>query len=325
MLILWSGFILLVLLLLAFDLGVLNRKTHEIGVKEALAWTAFWISLALVFNVAVYFMYEHDFMGLGASGGGHMPGRQAALQFLTGYVIEKSLSLDNIFIIALIFDYFRVPLKYQHRTLFWGILGALILRGVMIGAGAALISRLDWMIYVFGGLLFLTALKLLFSKDEKVDPEKNPLVRVARRFFPVTDHFHEQKFFVKQKGGRLAITPLFLVLLVIESSDVVFAVDSIPAIFAVTLDPFIVFTSNVFAILGLRSLYFALAAIMGMFHYLKYSLVFILAFVGVKMVLAHHFHIPTALSLAVIAVSLTAGIVASSLKSRAEARAAEKK
>jgi tellurite resistance protein TerC len=310
MTLLWIGFFALILSLLALDLGVLNRKAHEIKAQEALRWTAFWIALSLLFNVAIYFMYEYNFLGVGEHPGAAASGREAALKFFTGYVIEKSLSLDNIFVIALIFNYFKVPLKYQHRTLFWGVVGALVLRGAMIMAGSALIMRLEWMIYVFGILLLLTAVKLLFQKHDDFDPSRNPLVKIARKVYPVTPDFEGQRFF-SRINGRRAITPLFLVLIVVESSDVLFAVDSIPAIFAVTLDPFIVFTSNVFAILGLRALYFALAAIMGLFAYLKFSLVFILAFVGVKMLLSHHHPIPVSVSLAVIAGALATGIAAS--------------
>lgn len=306
----WFGFIILIAALLALDLGVLNRKAHVIGVREALMWTAFWVALAMVFNVGIYFMYENHWIGLGRDIGHDISGKQAALQFFTGYLIEKSLSLDNIFVIALIFAYFKVPLEFQHRTLFWGILGALVLRGAMIGAGSTLIQRLEWMIYVFGGLLILTAVKMLVDRHDNLEPDKNPLVRFFRKFYPVTPEFEGSRFFTKMDGKK-AVTPLFLVLLVVESSDVLFAVDSIPAIFAVTLDPFLIFTSNVFAILGLRSLYFALAAVMGKFRYLKMSLVFLMAFVGVKMLLSKHYHIPTSVSLAIIAGILSVGIIAS--------------
>lgn len=321
MLLLWTGFILIILALLALDLGVLNRKPHEISVREALLWTVFWIALSLIFGIAVYYMYESNWMGIEFATGTGIPGRQAALQYITGYLIEKSLSLDNIFVIALIFSYFQVPLKYQHRTLFWGILGALVLRGVMIAAGVALIRRFDWIIYVFGGLLLFTAVKMLVSKQDNVEPDKSPLVRLARWIYPVTSVYEGQRFFTRIDGRR-AITPLFLVLLTVESSDVLFAVDSIPAIFAITRDPFIVFTSNVFAILGLRSLYFALAAMMGLFKYLKYSLVALMAFVGVKMLLSHHFPIPTGISLAVIAAILAVGITASVISSKKNPEAA---
>jgi tellurite resistance protein TerC len=273
--------------------------------------------LALVFNAAVYYMYEHHWLGIGLEVGHELTGKQAALQFFTGYVIEKSLSLDNIFVIALIFAYFNVPAVYQHRVLFWGILGALIMRGLMIAAGAALIQRFDWIVYVFGAFLLATAVKMLIVRHENLAPDKNPAVRLARFFYPVSAHFERQRFFTRI-GDRRAITPLFLVLLVVESSDVLFAVDSIPAIFAITRDPFLVFTSNVFAILGLRSLYFALAGIMERFRYLRISLVFVLAFVGVKMLLAHHYPIPTWVSLSVICAILLIGIVASLIGSRRE-------
>ncbi len=308
---LWIGFLALVLGLLGLDLGVFNRKSHVIGVREALGWTVFWVVLSLVFNLCVYYMYAHNWLGVGLETGHELTGKQAGLQFLTGYVIEKSLSLDNIFVIALIFSYFKVPGEFQHRTLFWGVLGALVLRGVMIAAGTALIRRLDWMIYVFGGLLLLTAVKLLFEKHESVDPDRNPLVRAARRILPISKSFEGEHFFTRV-DGKFAATPLLLVLLVVESSDVMFAVDSIPAVLAVTQDPFLVFTSNVFAILGLRSLYFALAAIMEKFRYLKFSLVVILGFVGAKMLLSHYYPIPTAVSLCVIASVLLIGMLASS-------------
>jgi len=306
----WIGFVVFVLLMLALDLGVFNRQAHVVKTREALAWTGVWILVALGFNVAVYYMYRHHWLGMGVRIGHDLTGEQAALQFFTGYVIEKSLSLDNIFVIALIFNYFAVPAIYQHRVLFWGVLGALVMRGMMIAAGAALINRFEWTIYIFGGLLLVTAVKMLVVHHDDVHPERNPLVKLARRIYPVTAAYEGQHFF-SHLDGRRAMTPLFLVLLVVESSDVLFAVDSIPAIFAVTRDPFLVFTSNVFAILGLRSLYFALAAVMGRFRYVKSSLVFVLAFVGIKMLLSHHHPIPTAFSLAVIAGILAVGVLAS--------------
>ena len=312
----WVSFVVAVLGMLALDLGVFHRKMHVIGVREALAWTTFWVVLSLVFNAGVYFMYTHHWLGIGLEIGHSTSGREAALAFFTGYVIEKSLSLDNIFVIALIFTYFGVPALYQHRVLFWGILGALVMRGAMIAAGTALIRRFDWIIYVFGAFLILTAVKLLVVQQEAIDPERNPAVRLARRFFPVSKHFEGQKFFTRVDGRR-AMTPLFLVLLVVESMDVMFAVDSIPAIFAVTSDPFLVFTSNVFAILGLRSLYFALAGMLDKFRYLKPSLVFVLAFVGVKMLLSHHHPVPTWFSLCVIAAILLVGVLASIFNPRA--------
>ncbi|KAA3620045.1 MAG: TerC family protein [Calditrichaeota bacterium] len=307
---LWIGFLLFVLIMLALDLGVFHRKLHVINIKEAFLWSAFWITLALLFNVFLYFAYENHWLGIGSEIGHELGGKKAALQFFTGYVIEKSLSLDNIFVIALIFAYFKVPALYQHRVLFWGILGALILRGVMIAAGAALIQKFSWMVYVFGAFLILTAVKMLIARHDNLEPDKNPLVKLVRRFYPVSSEFDGQHFFTTRNGERAA-TPLFIALVVVESSDVLFAVDSIPAIFAVTLDPFIVFTSNVFAILGLRSLYFALAAMMEKFRYLKMSLVFILAYVGVKMLIIHYFPIPTWVSLAVIGGILLVGVLAS--------------
>ena len=314
---LWTGFILLILGLLALDLGVFHRRVHAIGMGEALSWSAFWIILALVFNVAVFFIYEHNWMGVGYTGIVDLDGRTAALQFFTGFLVEKSLSLDNIFVIALIFTYFRVPLAYQHRILFWGILGALILRGVMIGAGAVLIQRFDWMAYVFGGAMLFTAVRMLVARHDNLEPEKSPVVRLARRFHPVTQELHGSRFFITLDGRRM-MTPLFLVLLLVEATDVLFAIDSIPAIFAITTDPFLVFTSNVFAVLGMRSLYFALAPLMDRFRFLKTSLVFVLAFVGVKMILSHHWPVPTPISLAVIVGILGVGAVASFAPARLE-------
>jgi tellurite resistance protein TerC len=308
----WAGFLAFVLGLLALDLGVFHRESRAIRTGEALAWAGFYVTLALAFNVLVFFLYERSWLGVGVTVGQPLDGRTAALQFLTGYLLEQSLSLDNVFIIALIFSYFRVPLAYQHRVLFWGILGALVMRGAMIGLGAALITRFDWIIYVFGGILILTAVRMLLAGNEEPDPEKSPVIRLARRIYPVTPELHGERFFV-QLNGRRAATPLFLVLLMVESSDVLFAVDSIPAIFAVTQDPFLVFTSNIFAILGLRNLYFAIAPLLNRFKYLKQSLVFILAFVGVKMILAHTQPIPTITSLSVIIGILGVGILASAL------------
>lgn len=308
--VLWSGFIILILLLLFLDLGVFNKREHVIKTKEALLWTAFWVFLALVFNIFIYYAYENHIFGIGLEVGHSMGGKEAALKYFTGYVIEKSLSLDNIFVIAIIFSYFAVPQIYQHRVLFWGILGALIMRGIMIAMGVALIERFEWMTYVFGLLLLATAVKMIFSRHEAIHPDKNPLVKLVRRFYPIAADYHGKNFFILENGKRIA-TPLFLVLLVIESTDVIFAVDSIPAIFAVTTDPFIVFTSNVFAILGLRALYFALAAMMNKFKYLKTSLVFILFYVGIKMMLVHYYPISTSISLGVIILLLSAGVAAS--------------
>lgn len=306
---LWIGFLSMVLAFLALDLGVFHRRVRATGVREALAWTALWVVLALAFTFVVFHLYD----GRGTSGDG-LTGRQAAAQFLTGYVIEKSLSLDNVFVIALIFTYFGVPASLQHRVLFWGILGALAMRGAMIAAGAAMFARFEWMSYVFGLFLLGTAVKLLVARHDNLEPEKNALVRLARRSFPVTGSFEGAHFFVRREG-RIMATPLFLVLLLVESSDLLFAVDSVPAVFAVTRDPFLVFTSNVFAILGLRSLYFALAGVMTRFRYLKSSLVFVLAFVGTKMLLAHHYAIPTLVSLAFILGILAVGVIASAVAS----------
>lgn len=315
MILLWVGFIILIILLLALDLGVLNKKAHVIGIKEAIYWSTLWITLGMLFSFAIYYVYEHHWMDIGLGVNSSIDGHTASLEYITGYLIEKSLSLDNIFVIALIFSYFKVPAIYQHRVLFWGILGAIIMRGIMIGAGAFLISKFYWTNYLFGAFLIFTSIKMLVSDDHKVDPEHNPLVKLARRIYPVTHSYHEQHFMLNIEG-RHFITPLFIALLVVESSDVMFAVDSIPAIFAVTHDPFIVFTSNIFAILGLRSLYFALAAMIEKFVYLKFSLVFILAYVGVKMILAHTYPIPTFASLAIIAVVLMVGIAASIVRNR---------
>jgi len=291
MLFVWIGFILFVLLLLALDLGVFHRKAHVVSVKEALAWSAIWIALALAFSLVVYFGYENHWLGLGnapdAVDGQINHGRQAVLKYLTGYVVEKSLSVDNIFVIAMLFSFFAVPAKYQHRVLFWGILGALVMRGAMIGAGAALIARFHWILYIFGGLLIVTAIKMLTMDTGHSDPGKNIVVRWMRKLFPVTDEFHDEHFIVRNDVGRLALTPLALSLVMVETTDLIFAVDSIPAIFAITADPFLVFTSNVFAILGLRSLYFALAGAIEKFRYLKVSLAAVLALVGVKMLAAN--------------------------------------
>lgn len=313
----WIGFILFVLAFLAIDLGFFHRESKVIRIREALTWTSVCVGMAVTFGVMVYFVYEHHILDMGIQGKLDISGRDAALQYLTGYLIELSLSMDNIFAIALIFDYFQVPRIYQHRVLFWGILGALIMRGIMILAGVALIREFEWVIYIFGLLLIVTALKMLVMNQEETHPDRNILVKLARRIYPVSPTLDGERFFTHLQGKR-AITPLFLVLLVVESTDVMFAIDSIPAIFAVTRDPFIVFTSNVFAILGLRSLYFGLAGMIEMFRYLKYSLVFILAFVGVKMLLSHSYPIPIVFSLCSIGFALVLGIAVSILRGRYE-------
>ena len=299
MLYVWIAFNLFVLGMLALDLGVFHRKAHDVSVKEASLWSVAWIALALTFNVGLYFWR----------------GGEVALQFLTGYLIEKSLSVDNIFVFVLLFTYFAVPPLYQHRVLFWGVLGALVMRGIMIAAGAALIKEFHWIIYLFGAFLIFTGIRMALHRNEELHPERNPVVRLVRRVIPVTSEYHGQRFFVRH-AGKLMATPLFLALVLIEFTDLIFAVDSIPAIFAVTTDPFIVYTSNVFAILGLRSLYFVLRGAVDKFHYLKLSLAAVLTFVGVKMVLSDFYKIPVTLSLAVIGSLLAVGVAASLLRAR---------
>lgn len=292
----WISFLAFVILMLALDLGVFHRKAHEIKLREALIWSAVWISLALIFNYGVYV-----FMG-----------KQKAMEFLTGYVIEKSLSIDNLFVFIMLFAYFKVDVKYQHKVLFWGILGALVMRAIFIFAGVALINKFHWIIYVFGALLIFTGIKMVFQKEEQINPERNPLVRLFKKFFPFTNEDQDGKFFVKKNGKRFA-TPLFVVLLIVEFTDLIFAVDSIPAILAITNDTFIIFTSNVFAILGLRALYFALAGITQYFHYLKYGLAAILVFVGVKMTIVDLYKIPIVTSLLVISGILVISVIVSVL------------
>jgi TerC family integral membrane protein len=314
---LWLGFLLLVFAMLALDLGVFHRDDRAMRTREALLYTSFWITLSLLFGCVIFAIYHFHWFGAGASG--NIGGKDAAILYLTGYVVEESLSLDNIFVIALVLAHFRVPSAYQHRVLFWGVLGALIMRGAMIGAGAALIRSFSWAIYVFGGFLLLTAIRMIRAKEEEVDPTQNILVRAARRVYPMTDKIEGHDFFVR-RDGRWAMTPLFLVLLVVESTDILFAVDSIPAIFGVTDDPFIIFTSNIFAILGLRTLYFALVGLLDKFRYLKQSLVFVLAYVGLKMILSHQIHVPALASLGVICGILGLGVVASMLRRERSAR-----
>lgn len=306
----WAGFVVLILALLALDLGVFHRHEWTPTVPEALAWSGFWISLALAFTGAVYFLYENNWIGAGLAFPVDVGGREASLAYITGFLLEKSLSLDNIFVIALVFSHFRIPLAHQHRVLFWGVIGALAMRGAMIAAGATLLARFSWMTYVLGGLLLLTAARMLIAHHDSMEPERSPVVRLARRLLPVTEELHGARFLVVE-GGKRAMTPLLLVLLIVETTDLLFAVDSIPAVFAITSDPFVVYTSNVFAILGLRSLYFALAPLLSRFRFLKSSLVFVLAFVGVKMLLAHTEPIPVTFSLAVVLGILLVGILAS--------------
>jgi tellurite resistance protein TerC len=350
MFLIWAGFVAFVILMLALDLGVFHRKAHVVGVKEALGWSAVWIALALAFSVFVYHGYEHQWMGLGTAPdavdrsaeypeGKVNDGRTAVVKYLTGYVVEKSLSVDNVFVIAMIFGFLAVPPLYQHRVLFWGILGALAMRGVMIGVGARLIAEFSWILMLFGVFLIFTAVKMLLIK-ESADPNSTWVVRLTRRLFPVTERFHGEHFLVRAgssasheaetpgnvvlpdrvvdgaRPGTWLLTPLALALIIVEATDLVFAVDSIPAIFAITADPFLVFTSNVFAILGLRSLYFALAGAIETFRYLKVSLALVLGLVGVKM-LAHTWlksllgpNFNLYLLLAVLGI-LAAGVVAS--------------
>ncbi|MCX6320378.1 MAG: TerC family protein [Bacteroidia bacterium] len=291
----WIGFHVFVFIMLALDLGVFHKHTHKVPIKEAVIWSAVWITLALLFNLFVFFEF----------------GKTKALEFLTGYVIEYSLSVDNIFVFILIFSYFAVKSQYQHKILFWGILGALIMRGIFIFAGVALINRFHWIVIIFGGFLVFTGIRMLFQKETEVDPEKNAIVRFFKKFLPVSHSLHGDKLFVRQ-NNRLYATPLFLVLLIIESSDLIFAVDSIPAILAISQDRFIVYTSNIFAILGLRSLYFAIVGMMGYFRYLKVGLAFVLTFVGLKMLVAYFsFEIPIVLSLVIIISILLISILAS--------------
>ncbi|MFN0248464.1 MAG: TerC family protein [Kofleriaceae bacterium] len=358
---LYIAFIVVILGLLALDLFVLHRKAHVVSVREALRWSAFWIGLGLAFTVFVYIGYERHWLGLGTSvdttavpfvgADGvtyYNDGQTAAVKYLTGFVVEKSLAVDNIFVIAMIFSFLGVPAMYQHRVLFWGIIGALLMRGIMIGVGAALITKFTWIIYVFGGFLILTGVKMLLIKEQATDFEKNFLVRTVRRLFPVTERYHGEKFFVRAGSpeslapptpgappetdrvvaraarGALLATPLFLALVLVEFTDVIFAVDSIPAIFAITTDAFIVFTSNVFAILGLRSLYFALAGMFDRFKYLKVALSIVLVVIGVKMMthgwlkewLGPHFNFYV---LGLVATIIAAGVISSLVATRASA------
>ncbi|RMD81002.1 MAG: TerC family protein [Chloroflexi bacterium] len=305
----WIGFHAMVFLVLALDLGVFHRRSHRVSVREAGIWTLVWITLSLAFNGLIWLWR----------------GSEDALNFLTGYLVEYSLSVDNIFVFVLLFSYFRVPSQYQHRVLFWGILGALLMRGTMILLGAALVERFEWILYLFGAFLLMTGVRLIFQdEDPDVDPQRNPLVAIARRLLPITPEMRGDRFFVRD-SGRFSATPLFLVLLIVESTDLIFAVDSIPAIFGITHDPYIVYTSNICAILGLRSLYFLLAGVMESFYYLRYGLAIILSFIGVKMLTplvtgwflgGHGLHIPNTVSLAVIALTLITAIAASIIRSR---------
>jgi tellurite resistance protein TerC len=279
----WIGFVVFILAVLLLDLGVFHKKSHTVGFKESIIWSCIWIALAMVFSFIIYLWH----------------GKEDTMLFLTGYVIEKSLSVDNLFVFLLIFGYFKIPNEYQHKVLFYGILGALVMRAFFIWAGIAVIEKFSWVIYIFGAFLVLSGIKMLIPQKEEHDLEKSWVIIWSKKIFPTTPDFHGDKFFIKQ-GGKWLVTPLFITLIFVEFSDVVFAVDSIPAIIGITNDPFLVFSSNVFAILGLRSLYFALKGFADMFHYLKYGLALILMFIGVKMLIAHWYHMPIAVTMTVI-------------------------
>ncbi|MFN7963960.1 MAG: TerC family protein [Thermoanaerobaculia bacterium] len=298
----WAGFLAFILAMLAIDLGVFHRRAHVVSVREAAVWSAVWVALALIFNGLVYLWR----------------GPEAGLEFATGYLIEKSLSVDNLFVFVLLFTAFKVPEKLQHRVLFWGILGALVMRGALIGVGSLLIERFHWVLYVFGAFLVVTGIKMLVLRQREMDPEKNPLLRLLGRVLPIAKDYQGEAFWIRREG-KLLFTPLFLVLVLVEATDLVFAVDSIPAIFAITEDPFLVFTSNVFAILGLRSLYFLLAGAVAKFTYLKPALALILTFVGVKMTMIDVFKVPAGISLGVIAGLLGLALLASWWRNRQQA------
>ncbi|WP_438969431.1 TerC family protein [Nonlabens sp.] len=304
--IIWISFIALVSVFLFLDVFIFNRNAHVISIKEASKFTALWVGIALAFTIAVYLIYDGNYI----DNPDQLTAWNASLKYLTGYLIELSLSIDNIFVIAVIFKSFSIDQKYQHRVLFWGIAGALVFRALMILFGITLINEISWMTYIFGGFLLYTAFKMLKSDDEEFDPKKSSIYKLARKVFPVTDIMYGQQLFIKKMGKNIA-TPLFLALVVIELTDVLFALDSIPAILAITKDPFLVFSSNILAIMGLRSMYFFLSNLLDKFKYIHYSLVAILSFVGVKMILVHHIHFPEWISLAVIFISLFLGAILS--------------
>ncbi len=297
----WGVFLLVVLAMLMVDLGVFHRKAHVLSMKEATIWSIVWIVVALIFNAVVWVWLGH----------------QKALEFFTGYLVEKALSADNIFVFAVLFNYFAVPPEYRHRVLFWGVLGAIVFRLTFILAGTALLKKFHWVVYIFGIIVIVSGVKLLMRKEEEIDPERNPVLRLARRFLPITPNYHGQKFFVRLDGKFMA-TPLMLVLLVVESTDIVFAIDSIPAIFAITRDPFIVFTSNVCAILGLRALYFLLEGMIRLFRYLDEGLAVILVFIGIKMLVSEFYKIPTWVALSFVAAVLAVTIALSLMAERRE-------
>ena len=299
----WVAFAAIIAGLLFLDMKVFHRQSSVITIKQSLLWTAFWIGLALLFNLGIYFWH-----------GGSVP----ATEYLTCYLIEKSLSVDNLFVFLMVFSFFAVPIAYQHKVLFWGILGAIVLRLAFIEAGATLLAHFDWVFYIFGTFLIIAALRMAFQKEKEIKPDKNPVLRVFRKFFGATEDYEGDRFFVK-RFGRYVATPLLITVIVIETTDLVFAMDSIPAAFSITLDKFVIYTSNIFAILGLRSLYFALAGIMPLFHYLKYGLVIVLTFIGIKMLLAHYYKIPTGIALGVVVVVLVIAIIASVIRNRKKA------
>lgn len=304
----WIGFHIFIFMMLALDLGVFHRKSHTVTVREALTWSAVWIALALLFNAGVFYTRGYD----------------SALEFLAGYLLEESLSVDNLFVFLLLFSYFKVPADYQHKVLFWGIIGALIMRALFIGVGAVLIAKFHYILYLFGIFLVITGVRMAFDKGDEVNPENNILVKAFRRFFPVTDKYDGSNFFTVENGVRKA-TLLFIVLLIVEATDILFAADSIPAVFAVTQDPFIVYTSNIFAILGLRSLYFALAGIMNLFHYLKFGLSIILSFIGIKMLIMDIYKIPIGAALGFVIFVLITSIIASKIWPQEETKETETK
>lgn len=314
---LWSIFIIFILLLLALDLGVFNRENHVPTTREALRWTSLWATVGISFAAVVYYLYSHHW------GDRDLAAGDAVMKYLTGYLVELSLSMDNVFVMALIFKYFRIPGQYQHRVLFWGILGALVFRAMMIFAGVWLLEQFQWMMYLFGAILIYSAWKMLTSEEE-VDPNRNPIIRYAKKIFPVSKQIEGERFFVRRRH-IVAATPMFIALLMIETTDVLFAFDSIPAILAITTDPFLVFSSNVFAILGLRSLYFVLASMMDRFEYLKYSLAIILFFVAAKMLLHSVWHPAEWLNLVVIFVMLAGGVAVSLYQTRKEEKLEEVK
>lgn len=293
---LWSVFTLVIVTMLLLDLGIFHKKAHSVNFKESLIWTIVWITLAMLFGVGIYFFYGH----------------QKALEYVTGYLLEKSLSVDNIFVFVMIFTYFKVPKIYQHKVLFWGVLSAVILRGIFIAAGIALIEQFSVVIYIFGAFLIFTGIKMFFKKDDDIHPENNPVLKMVKKLFRITHEYEEGNFFTRKKG-LLYATPLFVVLIFVEMSDILFAVDSIPAVLGITTDPLVVFTSNIFAILGLRSLYFMVSGVMDLFHFLHYGLAVVLAFVGMKMVIADYYHISILVSLSFILCTIIVSIILSLL------------